>query len=259
MPGNNLYATVMETLFRERYTPGTTSVCFSRDDIMNCATALGGRIRNLGDFVYSFRYRTALPEFIAANAPEGQEWIIRSAGPGNYDLVLDPVFTVEPDLTLEARKIMNATPGIVLKYAISDEQALLTRLRYNRLIDTFLGVSCYSLQNHLRTQINRVQIETDELYVGIDKDAKHYVIPVQAKGGRDRLGRIQIEHDILMCAEKFPDLICRPVAAQFLPGNMIALMELRMTEDGIRKVLEKHYRLVDPEQMTGEIIRNYNA
>jgi len=38
-------------------------------------------------------------------------------------------------------------------YALGDEQALLAKLRYNRLLDIFTGVVCYSLQNHLRTNV----------------------------------------------------------------------------------------------------------
>ena len=58
---------------------------------------------------------------------------------------------VEPDAMLATTKIPDGTPSIVRKYSISDEQALSAIVRYNRLIDIFLGVTCYSLQNHLRT------------------------------------------------------------------------------------------------------------
>ena len=34
-----------------------------------------------------------------------------------------------------------------------------------------------------------VNVETDEIYVGLDKRGSHYVVPVQAKGGNDRLNR----------------------------------------------------------------------
>src|SRR5271157_4057421 len=37
------------------------------------------------------------------------------------------------------------------QYKFTDEQALLAKVRYTRLIDTFLGITAYSLQNHLRT------------------------------------------------------------------------------------------------------------
>jgi len=85
----------------------------------------------------------------------------------------------------------------------------------------------YSLQNHLRTTVKGIgQVESDELYVGLDRRGCHYVLPIQAKGGRDRLGAVQIEQDIALCAEKFPALLCRPLAAQFMDDEVIALFEL---------------------------------
>src|SRR5581483_2740636 len=99
--------------------------------------------------------------------------------------------------------------GVVAKYALSDEQALLAKLRYNRLIDTFTGVTCYSLQNHLRTTVPSIgQVETDEIYIGVDRRGAHYVFPVQAKGRSDRLNIVQIEQDFALCRHKFPALIC---------------------------------------------------
>ena len=101
-------------------------------------------------------------------------------------------------------------------YALNDEQALLAKLRYNRLIDIFTGVACYSLQSHLRTFVEEVgQTETDEIYVGVDKRGAQFVFPVQAKGARDRINVVQIEQDIAMCAEKFP--------GSRLPANSCAI------------------------------------
>src|SRR6476619_169880 len=51
--------------------------------------------------------------------------------------------------------------------------------------------------NHLRTSVpNMGQAETDEIYVGLDKKGAHYVFPVQAKGGSDKLNIVQIEQDL---------------------------------------------------------------
>ncbi len=37
----------------------------------------------------------------------------------------------------------------------------------------FTGITCYSLQNHLRTSVPDIgQVETDELYVGVDKKGR---------------------------------------------------------------------------------------
>jgi len=51
---------------------------------------------------------------------------------------------------MAATKIPDSTPELVGAYALDDEQALLAIVRYNRLIDIFLSLTTYSLQNHLR-------------------------------------------------------------------------------------------------------------
>ena len=102
-------------------------------------------------------------------------------------------------------KIPDSTPGVIIKYALDDEQSLLAKIRYNRLIDIFTGVTCYSLQNHLRTTAPGIgQVETDEIYIGIDKRGVHYVFPVQAKSGSGKIGTVQIRQDYAVCAAKLP-------------------------------------------------------
>jgi hypothetical protein len=148
-------------------------------------------------------------------------------------------------------KVPDATPEIVVGYSLSDEQALLAKVRYNRLIDIFLGIATYSLQNHLRTTVGKIgQIEIDEVYVGVDRQGRQYVVPVQAKGGADQISVVQTRQDIACCAVKFPKAICRPVSAQFVKGDLIALFELTSEENEIRVVDEKHYRLVPAAEIS---------
>jgi hypothetical protein len=141
---------------------------------------------------------------------------------------------------------------------MSDEQAILAKLRYNRLVDIFTGLTCYSLQSHLRTTLrDGSQVETDEIYIGLDKRGAHYVIPVQAKGGKDKIGVVQIEQDFELCAFKFPQLICRPISAQFMEDNLIALFEFEKANDEIKVTSEKHYRLVKPDELSPDEIKGY--
>jgi hypothetical protein len=100
-------------------------------------------------------------------------------------------------------------------------------------------------------------VETDELYVGVDRHGVHYVLPVQAKGGRDKLGVVQIEQDIALCAEKFPSLVCRPIAAQFMRDDVIALFEFELSDEQVTVRDEKHYRLVAPDELTPEELAQY--
>jgi len=246
-PNLNAYERIIEQVFFNRFKKGMMSVEFERADLVAAARAVGIKDpKNLGDVVYSFRYRKPLPDAILKTCPSGREWIIRGLGPAKYRFVLVPETRIEPRAGLYQIKVPDATPEIVARYALSDEQALLARVRYNRLVDIFTGVACYSLQNHLRTTVPGIgQVETDELYVGVSKSGAQFIIPVQAKGGSDRLGRVQLEQDVALCrTDRFRHLIARPIAAQFMAGGVIAMFELRIEDDRLLIVDERHYKLV---------------
>jgi len=255
----NRYAQIIETVFFKHYKTGDREVAFARSDITEAAAKLGIPLpKNLGDVVYSFRYRTQLPDSIVGEAPEGYEWVIRPAGRARYRFTLAAEAKVTPSQLLVETRIPDATPGVIERYALSDEQALLAKIRYNRLVDIFTGLTCYSLQNHLRTAIPDVgQVEVDEVYIGIDKRGVHYVLPVEAKGAADQIGIVQIEQDWAVCAARFPGLICRPVAAQFMGDEVIALFEFERTEKGVAVSAEKHYSLVAPDELSPEELESY--
>lgn len=188
------------------------------------------------------------------------EWVIELAGHANYRFRLSQINRILPNLNLIQIKIPDSTPEIIAKYALSDEQALLAKVRYCRLLDIFLGITTYSLQNHLRTTVPNIgQIEIDEIYVGVSRNGTHFVIPVQAKGGDDQLGVVQTKQDIACCAVKFPELICRPVAAQFMADSIIAMFELVLEKDEIVVVEEKHYKLVLGDEISDEDLRSYRV
>jgi hypothetical protein len=163
----NRYVIIIERLFLNSFSEGATEIPFSREEFSQMAEQLGVKApKNLGDIIYSFRYRTELPDSINRTAPEGKHWIISPHGRGHYRFTLVTIPKIIPSNLLADIKILDATPGIILKYSLNDEQALLARLRYNRLIDIFTGLTCYSLQSHLRTTVvNMGQVETDEIYV----------------------------------------------------------------------------------------------
>lgn len=256
---SNRYTKLIEDIFFQYYREGDKEVAFEREDLVRTAKKLGIPLpKNLGDVIYTFRYRAILPHSICQLAPEGSGWVIRLTGQAKYKFSLTSMPRIIPNALLAETKIPEATPGIIVKYALNDEQSLLAKVRYNRMIDIFTGVTCYSLQNHLRTTIPEMgQVETDEIYVGLDQRGAQYVFPVQAKGGADQLGIVQIEQDFALCNAKFPNLICRPIAPQFVEDNLIAIFSFELESKGISIIDEKHYRLVPPEQMTDEDLANY--
>ena len=62
-----------------------------------------------------------------------------------------------------------------------------------------------------------------------------------------------------MCTEKFPSLLCRPIAAQFVDASLIALFAFESTEEGLRVVAEKHYRLVQNSELGVDEIVVYQS
>lgn len=263
--GPTRYARIIERIFHDNYAPAGREVPFTREEFVSVAQALGIKPpSNLGDVLYSFRYRAALPESILKKQPRGLEWVIfpDRIRPAGYRFVAVPFATVAPTQGLRVTKVPDATPGIIEMYALTDEQSLLAKLRYNRLLDIYSGITTYSLQSHLRTSIPESQVETDEVYVGVDRHGAHYVFPVQAKGGKDHLSVVQIWQDFKMCSHKpeFADLLSRPVGAQFMADDVIALFTFEW--DGkygitIAPGSERHYKLVAPQDLTAPELRAY--
>lgn len=259
-PGQSRYKAIIERIFFEKYEPGATTLKWSRSEMAEAAAALGIDLpKNLGDVVYSIRYRTPMPESVIATQTEGREWIIEGVGRSEYAFRLVPQNRIRPSESLTTIAIPDSTPELIRAYAMGDEQALLAIVRYNRLIDTFLGLTTFSLQSHLRTTVSGVQIEIDELYVGLDGHGCHYVIPVQAKGGSDQIGVVQTAQDIKFAAAVFPGLKCRPIAAQFMEEGIIAMFELVLDGDNVKVAEERHYRLVAASALDQFAIRAYRT
>jgi hypothetical protein len=241
-----VYVKIMETLFKNHAAHLHEEFQWDRPEITEIANKLGVNVPSV------------LPEKIV-NYAKPRHWLLLPNGKSKYRFVKAKSASFEPDMSLRAIKIPNSTPQIVERYALGDEQAVLARIRYNRLIDLFLGVTSFSLQNHLRTTVeyfNRSQIETDEIYAGVDKSGTQFVIPVQAKGERELIGAVQAVQDLYCCKEKFPNLVCRAVAAQTIKIAKhasgadiytVCLMELGIdtgTAYDVSKLQEKHFELV---------------
>lgn len=258
---DNRYQKLIEKVFFDHYSEGDDEVPFVRGELEGAANDLGIRLpKNLGDVVYSIRYRTPLPSSVAATQPVGKEWVIEGMGRSSYCFRLVKISRIVPNLDLVTIKIPDATPEIVSCYSLSDEQALLAKIRYNRIVDLFLGMVSYSLQNHLRTTVDGIgQIEVDELYVGLDQTGCQYVVPVQAKGGSDQISVVQARQDMQFCNAKFPSLVCRSVSAQFMDGSLIAMFELAEQDGHIRVAQEKHYRLVPVDEIGADELAQYRV
>ena len=253
---------IVKAVFFDRYADGSTSIRFSRQDLFDACETHGIQpLANMGDgALYSYRYRTKLPQDILDTQPLGKEWVILGRGISQYEFRLVSVSNIIPNSNILATKIPDSTPEIIKRYAFSDEQALLARVRYNRLVDTFFGITTYSLQNHLRTTVNSIgQIEIDEIYVGVDRNGRHFVIPAQAKVGKDKIGYAQLFQDLAYCRDTYPNLVCRALAAKFMLGGTIAMFELTLSGDAVKIIQEKHYDLVPEGSISDDELELYNT
>src|SRR5258708_30733817 len=93
----NRYSAIIGTIFKRHYKPGKTQFEFSRDEFVEIAKSLEIALpKNLGDTIYSFRFRTALPSDIVGTAPKGREWGIELAGKGVYRFRLGTLVRIVP-------------------------------------------------------------------------------------------------------------------------------------------------------------------
>jgi len=145
-------------------------------------------------------------------------------------------------------KIPDSTPEIISTYAQGDEQALLARVRYNRLVDVFLGITTYSLQNTFEQRSEALADRDRRVVRRVSRSGQQFVIPVQAKAAainsRDpnSAGRGVLPGEI-----RQPEV--SPRVCQFMADGVIAMFELTMQDGQIRVVDEKHYKLVPSRRL----------
>ncbi|MFA7173125.1 MAG: DNA cytosine methyltransferase [Kiritimatiellia bacterium] len=73
----------------------------------------------------------------------------------------------------------------------------------------------------------------------------------------NQLSVVQTKQDIAFCQEKFKDLQCRAISAQFISSDLIALFELTLEDGMVRIVDEKHYKLVSSNEISSDDLHEY--
>lgn len=241
----SLYDRILVAIFERHHGAEVDRFQFERQEMEEILQEWGETIKNLGDVIYTYRGgRRDLPEAIARTG----HWTIEGRGRGIYEFVKigrNPYIQVPVDLA--AIDLLDATPEIIAKYSRSDEQGLLAKIRYNRLIDTFLGITAYHLQGHIRAFVaGKTQVEVDDLYLAVDKEGNRYVIPVEAKTADEPLGVVQIAMQNVFGRESYPDLEMRSIAAKVWQDGTIFLMEFNATTNPEHVEVKefKRYRLI---------------
>ena len=241
---------VIERVFRKNYREGVSEVAFTMDDIREAIIEVSRanpayKEGNAFDVRYQYASgRRLLPHAIDQFGP----WMIAGRGKARYAFVkLTSGTQVQVPDDLMPVLLPDATPEIVLEYAGDDEQGILAKIRYNRLIDIFLQITCYHLQNHWKTSIkDKGQCEIDDLYVGLNTAGKQFVLPVEAKSAGDHLNKTQIVQMIDFARARYPKLILRPIGVQELKDDSLVFVEFTPADhpDDIKTKEMRRYKLV---------------
>jgi hypothetical protein len=243
-------ALVIQRVFAKKYQSGETEIPFSVSDIREAVAEVSKantkyKEGNIFDVRYEFASgRQPLPPAVEKLGP----WMIAGRGKAKYAFVKLATST-EVAISEDLLPILlpDATPEIVAEYAGNDEQGILAKIRYNRLLDIFLQITCYHLQNHWKTSIkNKGACEIDDLYVGLNVAGKQFVIPIEAKSDGDRLNKTQIVQMIDFAAVRHENLILRPVGVQEMKDGSLVFVEFTpaVRPDEIKVKEMRRYKLV---------------
>lgn len=207
------------------------------------------------DLIYTYRARRQLPAEITASG----HWAIEPCGKGSYAfrLLKNPSHFAVPFADYAPVDIYNAIPEVVEGLLRHDEQSLLTRLLYNRLIDIFTGLTCFHIQNHYRSFVLGVgEVELDALYVGVDRSGALHVLPIEAKSQdeHEMMGRIQVAHMAKLVRQDFAALRRRILAAKALSDGTLGIVEFDDSEepDDFGIVSVARFRLVRRASAAGD-------
>jgi hypothetical protein len=100
------YHQLIEKIFFDGYKKNMTVIPFERVALRNAATALDITLPdNLGDVIYSIRFRTPMPPKVLATQPKGLEWIIELVGKAKYQFRLTKISRIVPNPNLSVIRI----------------------------------------------------------------------------------------------------------------------------------------------------------
>jgi hypothetical protein len=100
------------------------------------------------------------------------------------------------------------------------------------VISEFMGIKSYRLQGHLRTTGSLgQQVEADDIWV-VEERGSRTILPIEAKGPRERLGRQQIISTLDAVLSKIPGLPAMPLAVQLEPNGCLAVIAFEYTRQG---------------------------
>ena len=238
----NRYEAMMALIFSEKYQETDAPIPFTKDDLIAAAESLLIDLpQNLSDIIYALRHRSPIPKAILDTAKEGQEWVIETVGRGKYWLIQRPCQKIEADPTAVDFLVADETPIIARNFGMKGAPLLELILRKNRILKQFLSSPIEHLQSHVRASVTGVgQVEIGSLFFS---QSYGVIVPIclVAKPGQFNLNKAT--QAMKFASEHYGRLDCRPVVAQLLSENKVALFELHGSPETPRVLQEVHFTL----------------
>lgn len=244
-----LYSSVLLWVFHNKPQDSVTGeMPFSQADLREAATALGVEARNFPDLTYNLRSRSPLPPEIL----EAGYTTIAIRGRGKYALVME-VNKIEVPANTPIVEVSTAPiPEAIRDILRADEQSVLSAMHYLDIVSDFAGARAYHLQAHLRTTGSfGQQVEADDVWVAVRQDPTEHriILPIEAKGPHERLGRHQMISTIDAVLKKIPGIPVAPLAANLEESGLLLLIQFsyHVSEEKITARTPtrfKRYRLI---------------
>lgn len=142
----------------------------------------------------------------------------------------------------------------------ASQYRLLQIIRENRIVDSFVGFSCFSLPPHPRkTLSSQAQLTIDEMYFGIDKFGHKQVMPVVSLGKEQPLWLSMALRIWESYYAEYASDTCHPIITRFITEKVIAFWVFELSQNHFGLETERHYRLVRPDELTKEEMAGYLA
>jgi hypothetical protein len=237
-----IYRSIMLWVFKNgTKDPESGDLLFSQADLRKAAIELDLEVRNFPDLTYNLRSRAELPQEIKAAGFT----TIAIRGRGLYALVTGEDKVTIPYGTEIKELSTDKIPFAIRDILRADEQSILSAMRYLDIVSEFMGTSCFHLQGHLRTSGGfGQQVESDDVWVASYSDNSRKILPIEAKGPHERIGRHQMMSTIDAVLTKIPGHQVVPLAAQLEDSGLIILIEFgfKLVDEKIVEVVPTRFK-----------------
>jgi|GEM_PF-2868858 len=240
--GGALYRPIMLWVFQHgEKDPKSGDLLFSQEDLRHAADELGLEVRNFPDLTYNLRSRSPLPQEIL----DAGFTTIAIRGRGKYALVSGDDKVEVPSGTDTVEVSTASIPAAIRDILRADEQSILSAMRYLDVVSEFIGTNAFHLQGHLRTSGGLgQQVEADDVWVAQNADGSRIILPIEAKGPRERVGRHQMMSTVDAVLAKIPGFPVVPLAAQLQASGLLVLISFAYSVEGgcITEIVPKKFR-----------------